>query len=1007
MNQDIVSQLRDFGLEEEVDYSLPTAHFDAGGDAGGDGGGMGFDYGMPAYDPEAEAREAARLKKEHEEFLASPAGKVYNQILSQGTTGKWSGEGFGGAEANAKEMARMLSKAGITDIRDFGRIEKTTYSQMPVQAEIGYTTNGMGEAAEVTAAPTGRYYTQDPETGARTFVDASQVKTSERSEGSAYSYDDPIRTYTSYYTEVPQTTTVFGNKKTGQEVDPNYNRAGGDVFGGTYTGKGRTNFGVHFAPDGTPVFYTQYGGSTSTFKDIAPIVGIGLALFAPGIGGAIGSALTGTAATSIASQVIGSAIVQGAMTEMSGGDFIDGAIRGAVTAGAAPIVSQTIGSSVASAMGDSVFKNLVTNSVTSAATNAVVAGFTGGDISDAALSGALSGAAGSIGQELGVSTEYGTDPFTKQNQMLMSQERGMGLSGDIGRIAGRTGASILMGADPTQAILSGLIRASEVDDLSRPDTPEQEQVRSEETFTFSYPDFSHFGFNNINLDDAGLMGPFGPFENQAPLLLAQETPSFESIFNYPSTQTAGLSDGSNASDLEIIDSLTKEKPTEIGTNVITAPDGSQLVYDQDNNLIDVIAPSDETSELDVDKSLTSDVTAADLNFPSQLEQKEDGTYQLTNDDGSTITIDNAGNIVNVTPEDIVTTPSVVDTTDNKPAEDTVTGGTVVDTVTGGQVNDAVTEQDFNVVAAPDGSQLVFDQDNNLVDIIEPEQAPATEADTDLTSTPGQDFNIITADDGSQLILDQNNNIVNVIDANDSVAKDTEISEIDYGAGTEKPTDFQGPMGPMTEDQVKRYNDEFAKYLDFLQAGEPPPPDYGVQDLGITDENWNSFNQNLLQMQEEGRLPTQWAPNEDGTFTFTSDDGSSITINDSGEITHYTDAPEGNLLTDIVTTTPATSTSGGGASGGGGGGGGGGGTSTKSGSGLNFGSLFSALGGLGALGGAGGVGSRAVSKPAYATDIPEFNATKMFSPTLYAERQKYAKKPPLDENQEKQETRYPW
>jgi hypothetical protein len=987
MNQDIVSQLRDFGLEEEVDYSLPTAHFDAGGDAV-----------MSAIKQNLETKKFGNIdyRMLRPVFLTSfkDTGSVnhyYPSAQDQKDFEQGGGKAAFTTFGHGNDLYNFIPEDYVTkgysqdgkqwlpidlfknnNLKDF--FAKSEYVDLSNLGSASFfDSNNYGINTDV------KPWLESKGMGAKGFLIKAGEKTSTGEDLSSIIKPDQ-------YWDSSQHGNITGlSQKNGKYV---------------YTTD---------QPNGyvDPIEEKSHWYKPPKKNNLASVVGIGLALFAPGIGGAIGSALTGTAATSIASQVIGSAIVQGAMTEMSGGDFIDGAIRGAVTAGAAPIVSQTIGSSVASAMGDSVFKNLVTNSVTSAATNAVVAGFTGGDISDAALSGALSGAAGSIGQELGVSTEYGTDPFTKQNQMLMSQERGMGLSGDIGRIAGRTGASILMGADPTQAILSGLIRASEVDDLSRPDTPEQEQVRSEETFTFSYPDFSHFGFNNINLDDAGLMGPFGPFENQAPLLLAQETPSFESIFNYPSTQTAGLSDGSNASDLEIIDSLTKEKPTEIGTNVITAPDGSQLVYDQDNNLIDVIAPSDETSELDVDKSLTSDVTAADLNFPSQLEQKEDGTYQLTNDDGSTITIDNAGNIVNVTPEDIVTTPSVVDTTDNKPAEDTVTGGTVVDTVTGGQVNDAVTEQDFNVVAAPDGSQLVFDQDNNLVDIIEPEQAPATEADTDLTSTPGQDFNIITADDGSQLILDQNNNIVNVIDANDSVAKDTEISEIDYGAGTEKPTDFQGPMGPMTEDQVKRYNDEFAKYLDFLQAGEPPPPDYGVQDLGITDENWNSFNQNLLQMQEEGRLPTQWAPNEDGTFTFTSDDGSSITINDSGEITHYTDAPEGNLLTDIVTTTPATSTSGGGASGGGGGGGGGGGTSTKSGSGLNFGSLFSALGGLGALGGAGGVGSRAVSKPAYATDIPEFNATKMFSPTLYAERQKYAKKPPLDENQEKQETRYPW
>lgn len=127
--------------------------------------------------------------------------------------------------------------------------------------------------------------------------------------------------------------------------------------------------------------------------------------------------------------------------------------------------------------------------------------------------------------------------------------------------------------------------------------------------------------------------------------------------------------------------------------------------------------------------------------------------------------------------------------------------------------------------------------------------------------------------------------------------------------TEEPTVpvVQGPMGPMTEDQIKRYNDEFAKYLDFLQAGQPLPPDYGVQDLGITDENWDSFNRNLSTMLEEGRLPSQWQVDAEGNYTFVSDDGSTLTIGPEGQIVHYTEAPEGNLPGEVPPLAPPPAT----------------------------------------------------------------------------------------------------
>jgi hypothetical protein len=47
--------------------------------------------------------------------------KLTSQILAQNTTSQWGGEGFGSVEANAKAMADVLARNGITDIKDFGR----------------------------------------------------------------------------------------------------------------------------------------------------------------------------------------------------------------------------------------------------------------------------------------------------------------------------------------------------------------------------------------------------------------------------------------------------------------------------------------------------------------------------------------------------------------------------------------------------------------------------------------------------------------------------------------------------------------------------------------------------------------------------------------------------------------------------------------------------------------------------------------------------------------------
>jgi hypothetical protein len=111
------------------------------------------------------------------------------QILAQGVTSKWKGEGKGSAEANARDMAQIMADTGITDIKQFGQVTQT----IP-----GYSYETEGGTVDV-----------------------------------------PEQTYTTY-----------GNKATGQAVENTYGeRQSGNAFGGTYTGEGNTRVVQHPASD--------------------------------------------------------------------------------------------------------------------------------------------------------------------------------------------------------------------------------------------------------------------------------------------------------------------------------------------------------------------------------------------------------------------------------------------------------------------------------------------------------------------------------------------------------------------------------------------------------------------------------------------------------------------------------------------------------------------------------------------------------------------------------------
>jgi len=151
---------------------------------------------------------------------SSATATLTQQILAQNLTDKWSGQGYGTAQANAADMAGIMASIGITDINQFGEITKT----IPA------------------------YYI-DTENG-QEYVPEQTVKT-------------------------------YGNKLTGQEVPNTYSeRQTGNAWGGTFAGSGNTGYRVQFTPDGKPIFYTT-GASSSDIGQIAPFLAI--AQFIPGV----------------------------------------------------------------------------------------------------------------------------------------------------------------------------------------------------------------------------------------------------------------------------------------------------------------------------------------------------------------------------------------------------------------------------------------------------------------------------------------------------------------------------------------------------------------------------------------------------------------------------------------------------------------------------------------------------------------------------------------------------
>ena len=300
---------------------------------------------------------------------AAPVNAVENvtqQILGQGLTSKWKGEGKGSAEANATDMANILTSIGITDIKDFGKITKTVDAAVqPVYAQGDLVTDSEGQ----------QYYSQK----IVGYVDQNGNPVDPNLVKSEMVYGGESGSDSIAYIAPVGKQEVFGNKKTGQEVPVTYGeRQQGDAFGGTFDGDGNTGYRVKFAPDGTPIFYTTQASSNDLqilMDDLGPLGQIALAFATGGL--------------SIPEQIA----AKFAISALSGQDIGD-AIKSAATSYVGSLVpGLDIIQDGASYLNNLDSTGILSKAFTGAAVGGTKAVLSGQDLGDAVLAGAASGGA--------------------------------------------------------------------------------------------------------------------------------------------------------------------------------------------------------------------------------------------------------------------------------------------------------------------------------------------------------------------------------------------------------------------------------------------------------------------------------------------------------------------------------------------------------------------------------------------------------------------------------------
>jgi hypothetical protein len=264
---------------------------------------------------------------------------LVQQILGQGTTASWKGQGYGSAEANAREMAKILASAGITNINQVGMID------VPYDTQV--RPDGRGGFVDLQGKP----------------VDSSKVTAQDVSgeSGTETVYTAPITT-----------SKLLGNKETGQRIVSPFStseQTSPNLFGGTYEGKGATGFHVNFDAQGNPIFYTG-DIAQNPLGDLSGPVGT---MIVSAIGGPLAVAALGLASGKKPIDIIKSAALAyaGGMAgdAVSGMDGITDVLGKTGTDIASNVAKSVVGSGFKVDPVDALLSGLVNTGVNSAATS--------------------------------------------------------------------------------------------------------------------------------------------------------------------------------------------------------------------------------------------------------------------------------------------------------------------------------------------------------------------------------------------------------------------------------------------------------------------------------------------------------------------------------------------------------------------------------------------------------------------------------------------------------------
>lgn len=196
-------------------------------------------------------------------------------------------------------------------------------------------------------------------------------------------------------------------------------------------------------------------------KAVAPVLPLALA-FVPGgalLAGTLGSALSGGALAGTAAHMLGSAAISGLSSAASGGDFLKGAVGGALGAGAAPVIGGAVGDTLGMALGDTA-KNVVGSAITGGAQSAMG----GGDFASGAMQGALGGytgstlsnMAGNVGGQIGTGLKAAGQQYGNALTMGATPKEALAQGALTGLAVGLTAPAAKSPYDLTPADTGGL-----------------------------------------------------------------------------------------------------------------------------------------------------------------------------------------------------------------------------------------------------------------------------------------------------------------------------------------------------------------------------------------------------------------------------------------------------------------------------------------------------------------------------------------------------------------------